>query len=138
MSIRLYILVFCVSVFISSCGVSYDKDYYERASGIKLPSSARPIESFDNGEFYTLTSFRIPADDMRSFIRTYAFEGITRSYRPTVFGAEDLRREKPAEKDFANCVYSMRSNGKLNSTYLADTVRGLLWASISYPDWGGD
>ena len=138
MNILYYILLFSICTFSFSCGVEYDEKYYEKASGIKLPDSVQPIESFDNGESYTITSFKLPANDMRILVNQYAFEGIKRNYRPTVFGADNLKKERPEENNLSNYVYFMRSNGKLHSTYLADTVRRLLWASISYPDWGGN
>lgn len=75
---------------------------------------------------------------MRSFIKQYAFEGIKRSYMPTVLGADNLQKERPEGNDLANYVYIMKSNGNLHSTYLADTVKSILWASINYPDWSGN
>lgn len=115
----------------------YDKEYYEKASGIKLPETAQSIESFDNGEFYTITSFKLSSGDMHSLIKQYAFKGIEKNYRPTLFGVNNLKKDRPKEDLFANYVYLMRSKDKLNSTYLIDTVKNLLWASITYPDWGG-
>jgi hypothetical protein len=138
MNIVYYILFFSICTVSFSCGVQYDEKYYEKASGIKLPDSVQPIESFDNGEFYTVTSFKLSADGMHTLVNQYPFEGIKPNFRPTVFGTNNLKRERPEEKHLRNYVYIMRSNGKLHSTYLADTVRRLLWASISYPAWGGN
>lgn len=138
MNILRYTLLFSICILSYSCGVDYDKAYYERVSGIKLPHSVQPLESFDNGEFYTVTSFTLPANDLRTLVNKYDFEGIKGNYRPTVFGADNLKEERPDENNLSDYVYTMSSNGKLHSTYLADTVKHLLWASISYTDWGGN
>lgn len=121
-----------------SCNIYYDRDYYEQASEIKVPSSSHIIETFDNGEYYTVTSFKLEVSDMRSIIKEYSFKGIEGNYRPIVWGANDLGKERPNVDLPENYVYIMKSNKNLHISYLIDTVRQILWASISYPDPGGN
>jgi hypothetical protein len=118
--------VFLVCSFCISCS-GYDEAYYEKASGITLPGSAIPIESFDNGEFVTITSLRIPKPDMLKLVSEYNFKEITSDYTPSLWGIDNLHKEKPRENSLAGYIYFMKSNGKVHSTYLADTVKCILW-----------
>jgi hypothetical protein len=119
-----------------SCSSFYDKDYYERASGIKIPNSSTIVESFDNGEWYTVTSFKLSPETVHDFITRYNFNKITQGWLPTIYGVKDLKSARPDSK-FKNCVWLMKENKKLNISYVVDTSAKILWASISYPDWGG-
>jgi hypothetical protein len=125
-----YGLIVCCLI---SCTNFYDKNYYERASGIKVPNSSAVIESFDNGEWYTVTSFKLEKEPMHDFIRTYGFKSIKPDYIPTIFGLQELELARP-DPAFKNCVYFMKDNQKLSIIYVVDTTAGILWASISYPD----
>jgi hypothetical protein len=78
------------------------------------------------------------ADDMYAFMRRYDFKPVKKDYRPSIFGEQNLHKERPPEKLLSGYVYLMKSNGRLHCNYLIDTTRRILWASVSYPDWSGD
>jgi len=132
------LIIFLVIVFELSCTLSYDSDYYTKASGIEIPRTSNVIETIDNGEWFTVTSFNMKADDMFAFISRYEFKPVKGEYRPSVFGEGNLQKERPPEKLIPGYVYLTKSNGKVHCNYLIDTTRRILWASISYPDWSGD
>lgn len=138
MKTRTTILFSLCVLFGLSCSPFYNRDYYEKASGVEIPKTSIVIETIDNGEWYTVTSFKLAANDMYAFIRRYDFKPVKKDYRPTLFGKGDLQKERPSENLLSGYVYLMKSNGKLHCNYLLDTTRYILWTSISYPDWGGD
>jgi hypothetical protein len=77
-------------------------------------------------------------DDMHAFIGQYEFKPVKGEYRPLIFGEGDLQKERPFGKLTSGYFYLMKSSGKVHCNYLVDTTRRILWASISYPDWGGN
>lgn len=103
---------------------------------MKVPESSSLIESFDNGEFATITSFKLEPEDMRRMIREYQFEPVS-GYRPALFCIGDLKKERPTEGQMTGYYFRLKSNKEVHSNYVIDTTRRILWASISYPDWGG-
>lgn len=129
------ILLVCT---ISACGPSYDKQYYEKVSGIKIPASAAVLESVDNGEFMTVTTFSMPARDMAELISKYGFRSVEGSQLPDFFGNSLLKGVKPASSDVEYCLINIHQNGKSTAVYVADTIQHLLWAAINYPDWSGN
>ena len=133
---KIYVL-YCIWFFsFASCTTFYDADYYEKSSGISIPGSSRVIESHDNGEWCTITSFLLNKEEMKKFILTYKFEWV-QDFIPTVFGSWMLKKEFP-DTDVINRLYHLNvSRNELHSSYLIDTAKRILWASISYPDWGG-
>ena len=131
------IICLMISLYLISCKLSYDKEYYEKASGIIIPNRSILIESFDNYEWCTVTSFKMEPDEMKDFITKYNFKNIEKGWLPTIFGLHGLKQFRP-DSTFQNCVWFMKGREKLNITYVVDTTSHFLWASISYPDWGGN
>jgi hypothetical protein len=59
------VLKFIAILFLlQACGPAYDKSFNERISEIKIPEDASIVETIDNGEFMTVTTFKLTASDM--------------------------------------------------------------------------
>lgn len=132
-----FILILLVCTILA-CGPSYDKQYYERISGIKIPASAAVLESVDNGEFMTVTTFSMPARDMAALTSKYGFKSVEGSQVPDFLGNSLLKGAKPAASDVKHCLINIQQKGKSTVIYVADTSQHLLWAEINYPDWSGN
>ncbi len=130
--------IICVAVSLSSCfGVYYDKDFYERVSGIKIPSSAKAIETVDNGEFVTATSFELDSLSAIKFIHNCHLRPVIQNYQPHLWSANYLTRYKPIIAINANQYFLSESKGRNDWVYLIDINKKIMWAEIRYPDWGG-
>jgi hypothetical protein len=134
---NIFAITFAIFI-LQSCGQAYDKSYYEKISGIKIPQRADVIETFDNGEFITVTSFKIAASDMIEFSKRYKFEAVDGSFVPGFLGNNFLKGPKPANSDLNKCLMKIEQKGKATSVYVLDTSKKLLWAEINYPDWAGN
>src|SRR5688572_17229865 len=71
-------------------GGFYEKSFYQKVSGIQIPESSKLIESFDNGEWCTVSTFKLATDEIQSFVRKYNFKTIETGYMPTIFCSENL------------------------------------------------
>lgn len=123
--------------FLSPFEPYYDKDYYEKISGIRIPATNKVIESYDNGEFWTATSFRLDKDSLKQFIQEAGFTTSSASYKPFQFGAASFKVEKP-DSSTAHYLYKIGIKGKNSWVYIIDPEKHILWAEIQYPDWAGD
>jgi hypothetical protein len=121
-----------------SCNATYDKSYYERISGIKIPKSASLIETFDNGEHLTVSSFKMLPSDINEFSVRYHFEAVDGSYVPGFLGDAFLKGPKPGDSDLNKCLMKFDQSGKVISVYVLDTAKKILWAEINYPDMAGN
>ena len=115
----------------------YDRAFYESISGIRLPKSTKVLESFDNGEFWTASSFRINKDSLLEFIKRYNFKNESSTYKPIMFSKNTFEMEK-LETFSKKYVYNFGTKGKNSWLYIIDPERNVLWAEIQYPDLAGD
>ncbi len=115
----------------------YQKDYYERISGIRIPQSSSVLESHDNGEFYTASTFRLDKDSLNQFIKNFGFHSDSSHYKPKMF-AESVFKIQIPEYSSTQLLYNYGSKGKNSWVYIIDSKRSLMWAEIQYPDWAGD
>lgn len=137
MSIRS--IIFILVVFgLSSCRPSFDKDYYERISGIKFPKKIQIIETHDNGEFFTTTSLKVDSLELKAFIKQYKFEQLNKIYPSQFLGQNALKKVLPDFNNLQNLYFKIGSRRKNSWFYVIDLKQQVLWAEIQYPDWGGD
>ena len=127
-----------IIVEFSSCK-SFDEKYYERISGVKLPSSAHLIETYDNLEFVTTTSFRIDKGELQNLITHYHFEKRDKAawLENAFFGMATLKKGKPDFTRTSELFFYQGEKGKNAWLYIIDLEKNMLWAEIRYPDWGG-
>ena len=133
LSIILALALFC---FLNK--IHFDKDYYERISGIKFPDKYKIIETRDNGEFVTIVSMHVAAADLQMMIKNNKFDTLKPQQPIHFFGLGLLKKIKPDLEPLANKFVFQKKNGKNDCTYLIDLNKNILWAEISYPDWGGN
>ena len=124
-------------ILLQSCGSAYDKNYYERISGIKIPVTSSLIETYDNSEFVTVTSFKMTPLDIVELSNNYHFEAVDGSFIPDFFGNHFLKGAKPENSNLNKCLMKIGQKGKATSVYVIDTSKNILWAEINYPDWSG-
>ena len=132
------IIALIVMIILQACGQAYDKGFYESISGIKIPENASVIETVDNGEYMTVTTFKITTTDIAELRRKYNFEAVDGSFIPDFLGDNFLKGPKLANSDLNKCLMKTRQKGKTTAVYVIDTSKQLLWAEINYPDWGGN
>jgi len=134
---KIILVIFCIVCLLQACKKSYNNEYYERISGIKIPITASVIETFDNGEFLTVTSFQVTTKEIKELTSQNHFEPVDGSFVPGFMGSNFLKAASPAKSDLNKCLMIGGENGKALFTYVLDTSKQLLWAEINYPDWGG-
>ena len=135
-----YILPFILTTLLVSCfggAISFEKDYYERITGMKFPKDYQVLETFDNGEWLTGTVFEIDTATLQKFVQTYNFQSLKGLNELHLHSLNYLDTYKPNFASIRNIYFSSKSKGKNSWTYVADLNSGKLWSEISYPDWGG-
>ena len=132
------LIVFLYLKIFSGSDTFYEKTFYEKTSGITIPRSSKVIESHDNGEFWTATSFQINKDSLSEFIQRFGFHTIAPNhYKPTMF-AESVFKVERIKNDSKIYLYNFGTKGKNSWMYVLDQEKSILWAEIQYPDWSGD
>lgn len=123
-------------LILASCEPYYEREFYERISGMHFPPTARAIESMDNGEFITITAFKVDSLDLRRFMERYGFKPVENDlYLRRWSESCYLKRNTPGS--LVNLYYKAGEKGKNSWYYVADLQQQKLWAEVQYPDWGG-
>lgn len=130
-------ILFILGNLFFSCESSFNKDYYERISDMKFPEQIRVIETFDNGEFFTTTSFEVDSLSLIKFMNKYKFEQHDGPYPLLFFGEKILKETKPDFNNLNSLYFSIGTKGKNSWIYIIDLKHKILWAEIQYPDWAG-
>lgn len=136
--LMLQTLIILLSSILSSCGIYFDKEYYERISGIEFPAKYKVLETFDNGEFLTATAFNIDSLTLKKFIKENHFASPQTLTDLTSFSQSVFKKNKPIFTSTKNVYVLKRSKEKNHWNYIADLTQQKLWAEISYPDWAGN
>lgn len=132
------LVAFLYSKFFQEKDLFYQKSYYQKVSGIRIPQASSVLESYDNGEYWTATSFRLNKDSLTQFIRDFSFHINDSSlYKPVMFGESMFKIER-LDGSTIRYLYNYGTKGKNSWLYIIDTARSIMWAEIQYPDWGGD
>lgn len=124
----------------SSCfdhKIKFEKEYYEKATGIKFPQSYTVLETFDNGEFLTGTVFEMDSLTLRDFISTNHFDTVNNFWDTHIMSENYLTKNKPIFDTTNNVYFISKSDKNIHWTYIADLNSKRLWIEVSYPDWGG-
>jgi hypothetical protein len=135
---RHILIVIFLSNILLACEIQFDKDYYEKVSGIKFPDKYKVLETFDNGEFLTATVFEIDSITLVEFIKKNHFDTPQNLTDLTSFSQSVLKNHKPIFTSTKNIYLLRKSKDKNHWNYFADLNQKKLWAEISYPDWSGD
>lgn len=131
------IIIYLILFFLLSCS-SFDKEFYERITGIKFPKGIELIETYDNGEFYATTSFKVDSLILRQFISKHKFDTLKKIYPSQFLGEHSLEKELPDFRNFDNKFYVTGTKGKKSWIYIVDLNKHILWAEVQYPDMAGD
>lgn len=130
-------LYFLITLW-TSCQVPFfDKDYYEKISGIQLPEKYKIIETVDNEEYLTITSIQIDSIDLLKMIKKYKFDTVPIA-RSVLMGETFLSQKKPTISLLSNIFIFQKSSVMNHCTYLIDLNQQILWAEIVYNDWAGN
>jgi len=121
-----------------SSDVYYNQEFYERISGLKIPGSAKVIESIDNGEFVTTTVFKIDSINLQKFITQYKFDTTEKIFPLRLMGNSYLKENKINQEKLNGFYYKAGAKEKNNWLYLVDLKSKKIWAEIGYPDWAGN
>ena len=105
---------------------------------MKFPKEIQVIETFDNGEFFTTTSFRVDSPHLRDFMTKYGFDRRDKIYPSQFLGNNALKKAQPDFTNLQDLYFKTGSKGKNSWFYVVDLKRQILWAEIQYPDWAGD
>jgi hypothetical protein len=135
-----YIIIFTTTFILASClhlEPCFEKGYYEKISGIKFPRYYQVLETFDNGEWLTGTVFKIKKSVLRNFIIENNFDTLQKFNDLHLQSNNYLINNKADFKTIKNIYYTSKSREKNNWIYVEDLNSNVLWAEISYPDWGG-
>src|SRR6516164_3448461 len=108
---------------LSSCGNShtgFDEDFYEKISRIKLPPHCEVLETFDNGEWLTVTVFKIDGLQLSKLVAHNHFETIAGNKRIDFFANGYLKNNKFEVNSAHHVFFVSKSSDKNSWTYIAD------------------
>jgi hypothetical protein len=139
-----YIFLF-VLIGLTSCfpltSNRFDKDYYEKSTGIIFPRDYKVVTSFDNGEFMTITILDLNKSDCKKFIDDNKFKSTENIDSLPLYSPPNLSGlawldscygELPDKNLLANEKSFPNGTGW---TYYIDTTTCRLYCQINYPDW---
>ena len=137
------IIGFLFVFFFISCGtgsISYDKFFYEKVTGIKVPDSFKVLESFDNAEYLTGTTFGTDSLSIRRLVIKNCFSKVKKGGFPGLIDLERgyIKGNMPDKDHIEQLYFISKTVGKNSWVYIADLKKGMLWTEITYPDWGGN
>lgn len=132
-----YLYIFFCSMFLTACFEPFEKDYYERITNIKFPSNYKVLETFDNGEWLTATVFAVDSMELRRFVLNNKFDTVSDITLLHFWGNAQLSHYPFVLETNSNIYYIRKNRNKNHFTYIADLTKNMLWAEISYPDFGG-
>jgi hypothetical protein len=135
-----HVLIFISVLLLTSCfgnNLSFEKDYYERISGIKFPQKYEVLEAFDNDEWLTGIVLKVDSLTLRDFVVNNHFDAAKNLQDFHLYSTNCLTSQRPNFTSTNNIYFITKSLNKNNWTYVADLNSKRLWAEISYPDWGG-
>ncbi|WP_462248567.1 hypothetical protein [Ferruginibacter sp.] len=134
---NLVLLILILTLVSCNNEIYFEKAYYEKISGIKFPEKYRVIETYDNGEFVTTTSFKIDSAVLKRFSEKNRFDTVRDPFYLFFIGEKSLKKQKPDLKNKDELLY-ISGYSKTNTwLYIIDFKKEMLWAEIQYPDWGG-
>jgi len=134
---NIYIII--LPFLFSSCfdnHIEFNKEYYEKTTGIKFPENYTVLETFDNFEFLTGTVFQMDSLTLLNFINENHFDSVTDHWSTRLMGDIYLKN-KPVFSSTKNLYVKNNSNQRTGWTYIADLNSKRLWTEINYPDWRG-
>ena len=133
-------IIFCMFLCLTSCSdfTKDDKAFYERITKMNFPKNVKVIETFDNSEFYTTTSFKVDSITLLNFVKEYKFDTMKKYYPSRFLGEHCLKKDLPNFNNLKNLLYTSGTKGKNSWIYIADLKRNILWAEVTYPDFGGN
>lgn len=126
--------ILLLSIISCTQTIYFEKDFYEKVSGIKLPHEYTLITTVDNGEFVTATILDFNHTDCQKFCKDNNFEPIPSTDSITLMGIyfiDSAYRKLPNQNQL---LLNWGSKGSNNWTYLLDTTNCRLYCEIFYPD----
>jgi hypothetical protein len=135
-----HLSLFILTLAFLSCNneVDFEKSYYERISRIKFPEKYTVMETYDNGETFTTTSFKVDSITLKDFSKRNSFDTIKYPFYLFYAGKTCLKGPKPGLENKDDLLY-ISGQSKTNTwLYIIDLKKEMLWAQIMYPDWSGD
>ena len=134
---NLALLILIITLISCNNHIDFEKGYYEKISGIKFPEKYKVIETYDNGEFVTTTSFKIDSFALKRFSEKNSFDTVRYPFYLFFIWENYLKKQKPDLKNKDELLY-ISGYSKTNTwLYIIDFKKEMLWAEIQYPDWGG-
>jgi len=133
-------IIFIVSILLCSCfsdSDSFEKEYYEKVSGIKFPEDYKVLETFDNGEWLTGTVLKIDNIILKNFVAENGFDTLKNVNDLHFLSNSYLNDYKAKFTETKNIFYLSQARDKNSWTYVVDLNTNILWTEIRYPDWGG-
>ena len=133
-------LIIILTFFLSSCfddRIPFEKDYYEKISGIKFPDKYEVLETFDNGEWLTGTVFKIDSSTLIKFVSNNHFDTLKNIQDIHLLSDGYFTKNKLDLTNLNDIYFINKSKNKKDWRYVVDLNKKILWAEISYPDWGG-
>lgn len=136
-----FITTIILSVFFLSChnkNISFEKEFYERITGIKLPVTYKVVESFDNREWLTGTLFKVDSVALRELVIQNKFTAAQNINQLKLLSLSYLQEYKPKFTDIENIYVIHKGNGKNDWKCIVDLNTNLLCIEITYPDHAGN
>lgn len=131
--------ILAISFYLTACEpcVTFNKNYFQKITGIELPAQYTVLESFDNAEWLTGVVIKLDSNDIYKLVEKYKFESENKDYRPSLLSNYYLLNYKLDVQRIKNLRYLQKSIGKHHWTCIADLDKSIFWMEVSYPDWAG-
>jgi len=133
-----YVQIIIFLLLFSSCfdgDRGFEKEFYEKVTGIRFPRNYKILDTYDNGEFLTGTVFQFDSTTMRNFIAQNNFDTLRGASFHFINVNLFDKEFQPQQTQRSVLFLIWKSKGKHNWTYLADVSTNRLWTEINYPDW---
>lgn len=106
--------------------------YIEQTTGLTFPAASTEVDTFDNGEFYTVAHLRLPVTEIAPWAAQFNAEPVELLPWITVLRPEN--RQLPAA---AHWCYFSGQNTSQRWLAALDENSGRLWVVVFYLDPGG-
>jgi hypothetical protein len=128
----LVLLILIIGCLSCNSEIDFDRDYYESISGIKFPEKYKVIETWDNGEFVTTTTFKIDSTTLKLFSIKNHFDTVRYPFYFYFIGKNSLKKQKPGLETEDQLLY-VAGESKTNTwLYIIDLKKEMLWVEIIY------
>ena len=125
-------------LFMLACGGDYHQNYFERVSGIKLPSGLSNIQHYTESDIAFTSHYTVPVDSAFIFASQFGFQNEPPVDWFSILFIEELSEPWNDIPEDGIILYCTGSNNRNRWDILMHPESGSMWVTVYYTDAGGD